>query len=108
MLTYDLTSPLGVQNCIHFGSEAWMAEHSRKSRRMPHKTSSALLYGICLLLGTLAAGCARDPLVRKQKFLEQGNRYFDKGEYPEANISYSRALQIDPRFIEAHYKLAQC
>src|SRR5258708_32281249 len=30
------------------------------------------------------------------------------GEYPEANISYSRALQVDPRFVEAHYKRAKC
>src|SRR5258708_20027670 len=30
------------------------------------------------------------------------------GEYPEANISYSRALQVDPRFVDAHYKRAQC
>jgi tetratricopeptide (TPR) repeat protein len=68
----------------------------------------ALSYGISLLLGGLATGCSRDPNVQKQRFFEQGNRDFDKGRYAEANISYSRALQIDPRFAEAHYKRAQC
>jgi tetratricopeptide (TPR) repeat protein len=53
-------------------------------------------------------GCSRDPKVRKQKFIELGNRDFQQGNYPEALIFYGRALQIDPRFSEAHYKLAQC
>jgi tetratricopeptide (TPR) repeat protein len=59
-------------------------------------------------LAALVAGCSVNPNVRKLKFLQQGDLYFEKGKYPEANISYSRALQIDPRFVEAHYKRAQC
>src|SRR5256886_13944990 len=72
------------------------------------KASLVLSYGLFFLLATLVAGCSRDPNVRKLKFLQQGDVYFEKGQYPEANISYSRALQIDPRFVEAHYKRAQC
>ena len=75
---------------------------------MRRKLTVALLLSLSLLVGVFATGCSRDPNVRKQKFLEQGNRDFDKGKYPEALISYSRAIQIDPRFAEAHYKLAQC
>lgn len=52
------------------------------------------------------SGCHRDPNVRKQKFLEQGDRDYDKGEYASALISYGRAVQVDPRFPDAHYKLA--
>ncbi len=75
---------------------------------MRRKLTVALLLNLSLLVGVFAAGCSRDPNVRKQKFYEQGNRDFDKGKYAEALISYSRALQIDRRFAEAHYKLAQC
>src|ERR1700740_26697 len=61
-----------------------------------------------VLLTASGSGCSRDPNVRKHKFYEQGGRDFEKGKYPEGAISFSRALQVDPRFAEAHYKLAQC
>jgi len=51
-------------------------------------------------------GCSRDPNVRKQKYLESGQRYFDKGRYREAAIQFENAIQVDPRFAEAHYRLA--
>jgi len=52
-------------------------------------------------------GCTRDPNIRKQKYLESGDRYFDKGKYHEAAIQYSNAVQLDPRFAQAHYKLGE-
>jgi tetratricopeptide (TPR) repeat protein len=61
-----------------------------------------------VLFTVLGSGCSRDPNLRKQRFLEQGNRSFEQGNYPEALIFYGRAIQIDPRFPEAHYKMAQC
>jgi tetratricopeptide (TPR) repeat protein len=64
-----------------------------------------LIFGLAILgLGT---GCSRDPNVRKQKFLESGNRYRDKGKLREAAIQYSNAVQMDPRFAEAHYQLGE-
>ncbi len=65
-----------------------------------------LVIGI-LLFSFGQAGCSRDPNVRKQKFLAQGNQAFQKGDFSVAAISYGRAIQIDPRFAEAHFKLAQ-
>jgi len=65
---------------------------------------------ICLLLaGSLIAlaACSRDPNVRKQKYLESGKRYVGKNQYREAAIQFGNAIQIDPRFAEAHYQLAQ-
>src|SRR5215470_13507944 len=62
---------------------------------------------IIVFFACFVAACSRDPNVRKQKFLAQGNQEFDQGKYPEAMIHYGRALQLDPRFPEAHYKLAQ-
>jgi tetratricopeptide (TPR) repeat protein len=65
---------------------------------------------VCLLgflIAALFTGCSRDPNVRKQKYLESGNRYRDQGKFREAAIQYSNAIQLDPNFIEAHYQLAE-
>jgi cellulose synthase operon protein C len=59
------------------------------------------------LIAALLTGCTRDPNVRKQKFLESGNRYRDQGKLREAVIQYLNAIQVDPRFAEAHYQLAE-
>ena len=50
-----------------------------------------------------SVGCNRDP----KKFLAKGNQSFDQGKYPDAIIYYGRALQLDPRFAEAHFKMAR-
>ncbi len=65
------------------------------------------LFVIGFFITALFTGCSRDPNVRKQKFLESGDRYFDKGKYREAAIQYANAVQVDSRFAQAHYKLAQ-
>lgn len=61
---------------------------------------------LCCLLVLLAA-CSRDPNVRKQKYLESGERYFAKDEYRAAAIQFRNALQADPKFAQAHYQLAR-
>jgi tetratricopeptide (TPR) repeat protein len=61
------------------------------------------------LIETFAASCAwRDPNVRKQEFYQSAVSYFEKGKYPEAAIQLQNAIQIDPKYADAHYKLAQC
>jgi len=65
------------------------------------------LFVVGFFITTLLTGCSRDPNVRKQKFLESGDRYFDKGKYREAAIQYANALQVDSRFAQAHYKLGE-
>ncbi len=59
------------------------------------------------LIPALFTGCNRDPNVRKQKFLESGNRYRDKGKFREAAIQYANAIQVDARFAEAHFQLGE-
>src|SRR5690348_8961753 len=64
---------------------------------------------LTILLGLFAAvtlGCSRDPNVRKQKYMESGQRYFDKNKFREAAIQFSNAVQVDPRYGDGHYKLA--
>src|SRR5271167_3281059 len=53
----------------------------------------------------LLASCYRDPNLPKQKYLESGQRYFDKGEYGRASIQFRKALQIDHQYAEAYYRL---
>jgi tetratricopeptide (TPR) repeat protein len=65
------------------------------------------LFAVGFLIAALFTGCSRDPNVRKQKFLESGDRYFAKGKYREAAIQYSNAIQIDSRFGQAHYQLGE-
>ena len=63
---------------------------------------------LSLVAVPLLAGCSRDPKVRRQKFFESGNAYFDRGKYREAAIEYLNAVQTDKTYAEAHYRLAQC
>src|SRR5262249_6045765 len=62
---------------------------------------------LALLIAGLLVGCSRDPNVRKQKYLESGNRYRDKGKFREAAIQYQNAVQLDSHFAEAHYQLGE-
>ena len=60
----------------------------------------------CLVLFALGASCSRDPNVVKVRYVTNGNNYFKKGGYKEASIMYRTALQKDPKYGEAHYRLA--
>jgi tetratricopeptide (TPR) repeat protein len=83
----------------------------RALRTMPGQFTSRklriALYWVFLAVIFLSS-CSRDPNVRKQKFVAQGDAFFKEGKYPEAQISYSRALQIDSRYVDALYKSALC
>jgi tetratricopeptide (TPR) repeat protein len=60
---------------------------------------------VVLALVAVLAGCSRDPKVARKRYLDSGNRYFDKGKYKEARIMYRDALQKDMRYGPAYYKL---
>ncbi|MGD0757367.1 MAG: tetratricopeptide repeat protein, partial [Candidatus Sulfotelmatobacter sp.] len=62
---------------------------------------------LCFLLTVLWTGCSRDPNVKKQKYLESGQRYFDQQRYREAAIQFGNAVQVDPQFAQAHYRLGE-
>jgi cellulose synthase operon protein C len=73
---------------------------------MMRSSSCFRLSLVLVLLAAVLTGCSRDPNVRKQKYYESGERYFEKAKYREAAIQYSNAIQVDPRFAQAHYHLA--
>src|SRR5438552_15033461 len=74
---------------------------------MRDKTNRIFVLTLSLILANLQGGRSENPQARRQKFYEQGIVYFDKGKYPEAVISFGRALQIDASCARAHIKLAQ-
>ena len=49
--------------------------------------------------------CNRDPNVAKKRYLDSGNKYYERGKFKEASIMYRNALQKDQRYGPAHYKL---
>ena len=62
---------------------------------------------VLLLLLLSLSGCSHDPNVRKQKYLESGERFFARTDYKGAAIQFRNAVQIDPKFTAAHYQLAR-
>ncbi len=62
---------------------------------------------VLIVLAAVSAlvSCSRDPNVAKRRYLESGNKYFEKGKFKEARLMYKDALQKDPLFGPAYYKL---
>jgi len=52
-----------------------------------------------------ATGCKGNPEKAKKKYLESGLKYVDKKQYDAALIQFKKALQVDPKYSEAHYQL---
>lgn len=70
-------------------------------------TSSRHLILTLILIATLFSACSRDPNVRKQKYFQSGQRYFNEGKYREAAIEFTNAVKIDPNYADAHLQLAE-
>ncbi len=61
---------------------------------------------LVLLVFTLfIASCNQDPKTQAQRYVNNGNKFFDKGKFKEASIMYRRALQKDLKSGEAYYRL---
>lgn len=60
---------------------------------------------LVLVAAVTLVSCSRDPNVAKKRYLESGNKYFDRGKYKEASIMYRNALQKDLRYGPAQYKM---
>ena len=58
---------------------------------------------VCVVVVSLAAsiGCT----ITKQGYVAKGNRFFAAGKYQDAVINYRKAIQKDPNFGEAYYRL---
>jgi tetratricopeptide (TPR) repeat protein len=58
---------------------------------------------VCIFVASLAAtsGCG----VTKQAYLAKGNALFAAGKYADASLNFRKAIQKDPAFGEAYYRL---
>jgi tetratricopeptide (TPR) repeat protein len=63
--------------------------------------------GTFFCVAVLTVGCTFDPSVKKQRYLESGNRYFDQGQYAAAIVEYRNAISIDETFGQARKRLAE-
>ncbi len=61
---------------------------------------------LLLVFTIFVASCNRDPKVQARRYVDNGNKFFEKSKFKEASIMYRRALQKDLRFGEAYYRLA--
>lgn len=66
----------------------------------------ALLFLTVGVFALLLQACNRDPNVAKKKYVEMGDRYFQREQYRQAALLYRNAIQRDARYGMAHYKLA--
>lgn len=63
----------------------------------------------CVLLAALmlaAGGCRRDPKVVSGRYVESGNKYFERQKYKEASLMYRQAIAKDRMNGQAYYHLA--
>ena len=70
-----------------------------------------LVHNVSALAASLAlcamVACSKDPNVAKRRSFDRANQYAAQKKLPEAIIEYRNAIQIDPKFGEAHFKLAE-
>ena len=62
---------------------------------------------LLVLTALTFVGCRRNPEKAKQKYLDSGMKYMDNKQYEAASIQFKKAIQVDPKFAEAHYQLAE-
>ena len=65
-----------------------------------------IVFVVMAVLAIVLVGCTRNPEAAKRKYLESGLKYMDQKKYDSAVIQFKKALQIDPRYAEAHFQLA--
>src|SRR5947207_787828 len=87
-----------------------MAHAEEVCHKLMYKNEAAmrLKHGLTvflLIITITLAGCSRDPNVLKKRYLDSGNKFFDRGKFKEARIMYLDALQKDQRYGPAYYRL---
>lgn len=60
-----------------------------------------------LALAAAVTACRENPEVRKQRYVESGDKFAASSNHAEAVIEYRNAVNVDPRFGEARLKLAK-
>ena len=61
---------------------------------------------LTLVAAMALVSCKGNPEVAKKRYVESGDKYFNKGRFKEAAIQYRNAVQLDGKYGLAYYKLA--
>src|SRR5271157_5792111 len=72
---------------------------------MRNRYFTMMVTALMAFLLVAATGCKGNPEKAKKKYLESGLEYLDKKQYDAAVIQFKKALQIDPKYADAHYEL---
>ena len=64
-----------------------------------------LSLSVFITVGGLTA--CTDPETSKARYIEEGRRLLEQGDYERARVSFKNVLQIDPKDPEGHYWMAQ-
>lgn len=75
--------------------------HTRSTAFVTHARVLVLLWAVVLV------ACSSDQSALKEKAFERGEQYFAEKRYAEATLEYRRAVQADPKFGRARFKLAE-
>jgi tetratricopeptide (TPR) repeat protein len=67
----------------------------------------SLAVTVCVIAAVIVASCSTDPEFAKREYVKSGDRFVEQKKYSEATVQYRNALQQDPLFGEARFKLAQ-
>jgi tetratricopeptide (TPR) repeat protein len=59
----------------------------------------------CVCAVIIAFGAGTACIATKQTYLSRGNKFYEAGKYADASLNYQKAIQKDPRFGEAYYRL---
>jgi|CZKS01.1.fsa_nt_gi tetratricopeptide (TPR) repeat protein len=59
----------------------------------------------CVCAVIIAFGAGTACIATKQTYLSRGNKFYDAGKYADASLNYQKAIQKDPKFGEAYYRL---
>ena len=59
----------------------------------------------CVCAVIIAFGAGTACIATKQTYLSRGNKLYDAGKYSDASLNYRKAIQKDPKFGEAYYRL---
>ncbi len=67
------------------------------------------LAGVLLVVLALVGmvSCSQDPETKKQKHLARGEKYLAEQKLDEAILEFRNALQVDPKFVEAHAQIGR-
>jgi len=78
--------------------------YTQSHKGVNNMKQSKNLFLLFLILFSTLWGCASDEQ-KKASYLDKGKAYYEKGDYRSAILEFKNAVQIDPKYSDAHYMI---